>query len=103
MWHIPTLARLLNNNQMLRMNSNGRYDMKEAHRVALYGHGLCRSKFFTEIDDTIAHQYKGKCPNPNCNRRVALFPEKLFTSTDKARREYIKKARDERSPIYWQK
>jgi hypothetical protein len=34
---------------------------------------------------------------------VALFPEKLFTSTDKARREYIKKARDERSPIYWQK
>jgi hypothetical protein len=76
--------------------------MKEANRVALYGHAKCRSKFFAELDAEFAPQYKGKCPNPNCNRHVVLFPEELFPSTDKARREYIKRSQGIEDPIYWQ-
>jgi hypothetical protein len=76
--------------------------MKEANRVALFGHAKCRSKFFAELNVEVAHQYKGTCPNPSCNRHVALFPEELFTSTDKARREYIKRSQGETEPIYWQ-
>jgi hypothetical protein len=75
--------------------------MKEAMRVALFGHPKCRSKFFVELNAEPASQYKGKCPNPSCNRHVVLFPEELFPSTDKARREYIKRSQGIASPIYW--
>jgi hypothetical protein len=76
--------------------------MKEAPRVALFGHDRCSSKFFLQLNVGPDSQYKGKCPNPRCNRHVALFPEVLYTSTDKARREYIKKSQGEVSAIYWQ-
>jgi len=39
-------------------------------------------------------QYKGRCPNSNCNHYVELFPEELYSSTDRARRDYIKKKAD---------
>ena len=76
--------------------------MKEAIRVALFGHDLCRSKFFLQLNAGHKSQYKGKCPNPRCNRHVALFPEVLYASTDKARREYIKRSQGHIGPIYWQ-
>jgi hypothetical protein len=76
--------------------------MKDVNRVALFGHAKCRSKFFAELHAEIAPQYRGTCPNPSCNRHVVLFPEVLFHSTDKARREYIKRSQGEPGPIYWQ-
>jgi hypothetical protein len=75
--------------------------MKESNRVALFGHSKCRSKFFVELSADAASPYKGKCPNPNCNRHVVLFPEELFPSTDKARREYIKRSQGILNSIYW--
>jgi hypothetical protein len=76
--------------------------MKETTRVALFGHDRCRSKFFLQLNASVDSQYKGKCPNPMCNRHVALFPEVLYTSTDKARREYIKRSQGHIGAIYWQ-
>jgi hypothetical protein len=75
--------------------------MKESNRVALFGHTKCRSKFFVELSADVSSSYKGKCPNPNCNRHVVLFPEELFPSTDKARREYIKRSQSVMNTIYW--
>jgi hypothetical protein len=74
--------------------------MKDVNRVALFGHAKCRSKFFVELSE-LASPYKGKCPNPHCNKHVVLFPEQLFPSTDKARREYIKRSQGVASPVYW--
>jgi hypothetical protein len=76
--------------------------MKETTRVALFGHARCRSKFFLQLNAGLSSQYKGTCPNPMCNRHVALFPEALYTSTDKARREYIKRSQGRIGSIYWQ-
>lgn len=76
--------------------------MKEANRVALFGHARCRSKFFVELRAEISPRYRGTCPNPRCNRHVVLFPEELFPSTDKARREYIRRSQGKVVPIYWQ-
>jgi hypothetical protein len=76
--------------------------MKEVARVALFGHDRCRSKFFLQLNVAPGSQYKGTCPNPKCNRHVALFPEALYTSTDKARREYIKRSQVHVDAIYWQ-
>ena len=76
--------------------------MKESTRVALFGHDRCSSKFFVQLTAERDSQYRGKCPNPRCNRHVALYPELLYSSTDKARREYIKRSQDEVSDIYWQ-
>jgi hypothetical protein len=76
--------------------------MKEANRVALFGHDRCRSKFFVQLNVELESLYKGKCPNPKCNRHVALFPEELFSSMDKARREYIKRSQGDTHTVYWQ-
>ena len=76
--------------------------MKEATKVALFGHDRCRSKFFVQLSSQINSLYNGTCQNPSCNRHVALFPEELYSSTDKARREYIKKSQDENNQIFWQ-
>lgn len=76
--------------------------MKETTKVALFGHDRCRSKFFVQLSSSVNSQYKGTCPNPRCNRHVALLPEELYSSTDKARREYIKRSQDENDHIYWQ-
>jgi hypothetical protein len=76
--------------------------MKETTRVALFGHDRCRSKFFLQLNSSLGSQYNGKCPNPRCNRHIALSPEVLYTSTDKARREYIKRSQGHIGAIYWQ-
>ena len=76
--------------------------MKEITKVALFGHDRCRSKFFVQFSSTVDPQYRGMCPNPTCNRPVALSPEELYSSTDKARREYIRRSQDENDRIYWQ-
>lgn len=76
--------------------------MKEATKVALFGHDRCRSKFFIQLTSSAISLYRGKCPNPQCNRHVALFPEELYSSTDKARREYIRRSQGENELIYWQ-
>jgi hypothetical protein len=75
--------------------------MKKDIRVALFGHDSCRTRFFTELDDKSESHYRGKCPNPKCNRHVVLFPETLFTSTDKARREYIKESQSRQDLVFW--
>jgi len=76
--------------------------MKDSSRIALFEHGRCRSKFFVQLDTGRDSQYRGTCPNPRCNRHVALYPEALYASTDKARRDYIKKSQGKFSAIYWQ-
>ena len=65
--------------------------MTKSTKKALFGQWKCGSKFFTYLNDDKLFQYKGKCPNPNCNHYVELLPEELYNSTDKARRDYIKK------------
>jgi hypothetical protein len=75
--------------------------MRSTKNLALFGHGSCGSKFFAEPNDN-AYKYTGKCPNPDCNKRVALFPEEIFGSTDKARRAYIRKYQKGDDPIFWQ-
>jgi hypothetical protein len=75
--------------------------MTKAIKLALFGHRRCGSKFFTQLIDEQKLQYKGRCPNPSCNHYVELSPEELYDSTDKARRDYIKKASDEREDIFW--
>ena len=76
--------------------------MTKPAKLALFGHGQCGSKFFTYLYDERMSQYKGVCPNPNCNHYVELFPEELYTSTDKARRIYIKKkGNGESNDIFW--
>lgn len=84
------------------VSKDRRTRMKESTRVALFGHDRCRSKFFVQLNIARGSQYKGKCPNPRCNRHVALFPQELYSSTDKARREYIKKSLGDTDAIYWQ-
>ena len=76
--------------------------MSTNRKLALFGHGSCGTTFFAELNDEIAHRYRGTCPNPNCNRPVDLFPRELFPSLDKARREYIRKAKREEKAIFWQ-
>lgn len=76
--------------------------MNKTNKLALYGHGLCSSDFFSEINEDRSINYCGTCPNPNCKRRVELSPKELFSSTDKARRVYISKTKSGRNPIFWQ-
>jgi len=81
---------------------DSRSDGKEKRKLALFGHGLCGSSFFAEPTDPEAYMYHGRCPNPRCNKYVALPPWELYKSTDKARREYIRKSQAELDPIFWQ-
>ncbi len=76
--------------------------MSEEGRVAQFGHPTCRSVFFVKLTGGLSSQYRGKCPNPDCNRRVVLTPRRLFNSIDKARREYIKLFHYEKNRIFWQ-
>jgi hypothetical protein len=76
--------------------------MTKVKKLALFGHGLCGSKFFAELDNETAPEYEGNCPNPSCNRHVVLAPKELFHSRDKARRVYIRKARSGLDFIFWQ-
>lgn len=77
--------------------------MKKVKRVALFGHQGCKTKFFARLDESPRSQkYRGRCPNPHCNRTVTLFPEAMFASMDKARREYIKLTNHDIGRIYWQ-
>lgn len=76
--------------------------MKDAPEVALFGHDRCRSKFFVRLSSPVRSTYMGTCPNPRCNRHVALAPEELYSSTDKARREYIRRSQGENDHVYWQ-
>jgi hypothetical protein len=76
--------------------------MKKTTNLALFGHGVCGSKFFAESGEEISLKYIGKCPNPSCDMRVALLPEEIFRSTDKARREYIRRSQKEHGFIFWQ-
>ncbi|HQA72300.1 MAG: hypothetical protein GXY28_00380 [Bacteriovoracaceae bacterium] len=77
--------------------------MRRGNRVALFDHQGCNTKFFARLDgSTGAQKYRGKCPNPHCNRTITLFPEAMFASMDKARREYIKLTNHEIGRIYWQ-
>ena len=75
--------------------------MTKEHMLALYDHGSCGSEFFAEIDNEERSRYKGKCPNPNCNKPVELSPKTFFHSIDKARRDYIKKTRNGDSFVFW--
>ncbi|HNY64689.1 MAG TPA: hypothetical protein PKM41_04575 [Deltaproteobacteria bacterium] len=68
-------------------------------KLALFGHSSCGTTFFAEPNDEAAQRYSGACPN--CNRSVALLAKELFTSIDRARREYIKKARAGEDLILW--
>jgi len=70
-------------------------------KLALFSHGECRSKFFTEPNDRKAHRYEGRCPNPSCNMQVELIPEELFPSVDNARRAYIREVRRNNDSIFW--
>lgn len=76
--------------------------MMEEKQVALFDHQGCRSKFFAKLEDHDDSKYRGKCPNPACNRRVSLKPEEKFPSMDKARREYIRLSHYPRIRVYWQ-
>jgi DNA-directed RNA polymerase subunit RPC12/RpoP len=74
--------------------------MIKTKKLALYGHGLCGSDFYTEIDEDRSMKYSGTCPS--CNKRVVLAPKELFPTTDKARRSYISKAKSGQNFIFWQ-
>ena len=76
--------------------------MLDQKKVALFGHHGCRSKFFARLEAHDSFKYRGKCPNPKCNRRVSLMPEEKYTSMDKARREYIRLSHYPRMKISWQ-
>lgn len=76
--------------------------MKKGKSIALFDHHGCRTKFFMRLDNAFQSAvFKGKCPNPSCNRNVSLFPEVTFSSTDKARREYIKLITYNNNRIFW--
>jgi hypothetical protein len=79
-----------------------RHDMKAMKTLALFGHGECGTTFFAGSNDANGLGYQGHCPNPSCNRKVALLPKAVFPSTDKARREYIRKAKHGNDAIFWQ-
>lgn len=74
--------------------------MKEA--MALFEHDLCGSTFFAGLKREEPPVYRGRCPNPYCNRQVLAFAKELFPSTDYARRAYIRAVRKETNDIYWQ-
>jgi len=76
--------------------------MRKEATLALYDHRSCGSIIFAEIENPESSGYEGKCPNPRCNKHVALSPKTLFHSIDKARRDYIKKTRSSGNPVYWQ-
>jgi hypothetical protein len=84
------------------MMITGAENMSTNRMLGLFGHGSCGTTFFAELNDERANRYKGTCPNPSCNRPVALFPREFFSSLDKARREYIRKAKSEEESIFWQ-
>lgn len=76
--------------------------MRKETTLALYDHKSCGSVIFAEIDTAERSGYKGKCPNPNCNKRVLLRPKTFFHSIDQARRDYIKKTRSGENSVFWQ-
>jgi hypothetical protein len=81
---------------------NGReVAMMKGIDVAFYRHAACNTRFFAMVASENAKQYKGKCPNPNCGRRVVLRPLELYASTDRARRKYIKLSRGLKAKIFW--
>ncbi|HPI93238.1 MAG TPA: hypothetical protein PK350_08895 [Deltaproteobacteria bacterium] len=67
--------------------------------IGLYEHDQCRTRFYIELNEEMMFLYKGSCPK--CHRHVELLPDRLYRSTDKARREYIQQARFESDPVYW--
>ncbi len=75
--------------------------MEKNKKIALFDHHGCQSKFFARLETSQPSKYKGRCPNPKCNRTVTLMPEELFTSMDKARREYIRLSSHRDIRIYW--
>jgi len=80
-----------------------RRKMKRIKQVALFDHQGCQTKFFARFDGFASPlKYRGRCPNPHCNRTVSLFPETLFNSMDKARRAYIKLTNNDIGNIFWQ-
>jgi hypothetical protein len=76
--------------------------MSNSKKLALYGHDSCGTAFIAEPREHTSMTYTGKCPNPQCNRHVVLSPAEIFTSIDKARREYIRKAKMKREQVFWQ-
>jgi hypothetical protein len=76
-------------------------NMSTNRKLALFGHGSCGTSFVAELNKGTSPRYRGTCPNPNCNRPVELLPTELFASLDKARREYIRKAKSEEDDIFW--
>jgi hypothetical protein len=76
--------------------------MSTTKKLALYGHDSCGTAFIAEPRENTTMKYTGKCPNPQCNRHVILSPAEIFTSIDKARREYIRKAKRKGVPVFWQ-
>jgi hypothetical protein len=76
--------------------------MRKKTTLAVYDHGSCGSIFFAQIDNPQRSGYKGKCPNPHCNKHVALSPKTFFHSIDKARRDYIRMTKSGVHSVYWQ-
>ncbi len=77
--------------------------MRKGKSIALFDHRGCRTKFFARLQNSSRSLlYRGKCPNPSCNRTLSLYPEETYVSTDKARREYIKLLSFQGNRIYWQ-
>lgn len=76
--------------------------MLKENVLALYNHGSCGSAFFAEIDNPQCSGYQGTCPNPHCNKPVALSPTTLFYSIDQARRDYIRRIKTEGNTVFWQ-
>jgi len=70
--------------------------------VAFYEHTACSAKFFVQLHRVGQDNFMGKCPNPSCGRLIVLRPEELYTSTDRARRKYIKLSRRLKDKIFWQ-
>lgn len=76
--------------------------MQKENVLALYNHGSCGSAFFAGIDNPQGSGYRGTCPNPHCNKPVALSPTTLFYSIDQARRAYIRKTKNGGNAVFWQ-
>ena len=76
--------------------------MEEKKNVALFDHQECKSRFFARIESSAALRYRGRCPNPACNKKVSLKAEEMYVSTDKARRKYIRLSNHPKNQIYWQ-
>ncbi len=70
--------------------------------VAYYEHPACNAKFFVKLHRLGEDNFIGKCPNPSCGRHVVLRPGELYTSTDMARRRYIKLSRRLKEQTFWQ-